>query len=342
MIREAFDIQEELEDPSSLSQESIYAVGRICARVNPPSDDTAGDDAARTQGKLSAGNLMLETSRMLGNGKRVPLTIDASCRARLAYQDGSAAPSIVSFFPGMIIGVKGRNGGGNRFVAEELLIPPPLPSAATPQYQLLEQQYAENRLAGKPLRFIAAAGPFTDATDLDFRPWHAFMNMIEKTQPDVVLLVGGNADVAHTQLGPFVSAIHPLIASGKIDELPQSIFQKHIGQRLTRLVERSPSTLPVLVPSTDDIIHAHYAFPQPFLNKNDAALGLHKVRALTEPTDSSVCAVCRIRASSTSMRSRSACARPMCSVTCAARSSCSASTCHRATRRRARRRRQTR
>lgn len=79
-------------------------------------------------------------------------------------------------------------------------------------------------------------------------------------------------------MGPFVSAKHPLVASGAIEELPTDMFKRHISQRLARLMERSPSTMVILVPSTDDIFHPHFAYPQPFIDKADPALGLPKVR----------------------------------------------------------------
>lgn len=79
-------------------------------------------------------------------------------------------------------------------------------------------------------------------------------------------------------MGPFVSAQHPKLASGDVDEMPSALFQRHISQRLARLLERSPSTVVILVPSTEDIFYPHCAFPQPFFDKSDPALGLPKVR----------------------------------------------------------------
>lgn len=86
-------------------------------------------------------------------------------------------------------------------------------------------------------------------------------------------------------MGPFVSASHPLVASGEIDALPTELFEQHIARRLARLMERSPSTMVILVPSTEDIFHPHCAFPQPFFDKTDPALGLPKrVRCLPNPS----------------------------------------------------------
>jgi len=100
------------------------------------------------------------------------------------------------------------------------------------------------------------------------------MTHVEALKPDVLVL-----------MGPFVSASHPAIATGDVDELPTDMFKRHIARRLARLTERSPSTLPILVPSTEDVFHAHHAYPQPFLDKTDPSLGLPKrVRCLPNPS----------------------------------------------------------
>lgn len=115
VLQQAFGLTSEWEDPTIPSQESIYTVGRICMRV-----DAAKSDAAAPT-KLTPTDLMLETSRMVGNGQRVPLSLDPKCRVRYAWTDENAAmSSVVGLFPGMIVGLKGRNGSGGRFVAEEL------------------------------------------------------------------------------------------------------------------------------------------------------------------------------------------------------------------------------
>lgn len=270
-IRHAFGLTAEWDDPSIPNQESIYTVGRICARVDPGTRNEEQKEHVR----LTPANLMLETSRMVGNGQRISLVIDPQCTVRYAWaSQAESISSVTGLFPGMILGVKGRNGSGQRFVAEELLIPPPLPHPATLQSELMTNQYGESRLAGTPLRVMMAGGPFTPTSDLEYGPWHAFMTHVELARPDVLLL-----------LGPFVSVQHPIIATGNLDTLPTDLFKHHISRRITRLIERSPSTVVILVPSTDDMIHTHYAYPQPFLDKSDPTLGLPKrVRCLPNPS----------------------------------------------------------
>jgi len=120
VIRHAFHLTDELEDPSVPTQESIYTIGRICARVEPPHGGASSSSASE---KLSQAALTLETSRMVGNGQRVPLSVDPRCKVRYAWnEEATQSASIVGLFPGMIIGLKGRNGSGSKFVAEELLM----------------------------------------------------------------------------------------------------------------------------------------------------------------------------------------------------------------------------
>lgn len=160
--------------------------------------------------------------------------------------------------------------------------PPALPHPATSRTELQSHQFHPSKLNGSALRIVAASGPFTSPDDLAFTPWHAFVSHMERLQPDVLLVVRR----PHSpQMGPYVSASHPLVAAGDLDVLPTELFQQHIATRLTRLMERSPSTMVILVPSTEDIFHPHCAFPQPFLDKGDPALGLPKrVRCLPNPS----------------------------------------------------------
>lgn len=118
VLQQAFGLSTEWEDPTIPNQESIYTMGRICLRVNP-----AKEGAADAPAKLTPSELMLETSRMVGNGQRVALTLDPKCRVRYVWTDESASmTSVVGLFPGMVVGLKGRNGSGGRFIAEELLM----------------------------------------------------------------------------------------------------------------------------------------------------------------------------------------------------------------------------
>ena len=105
-IKDAYGISE-LGDPHFVSEEAIYAVGLI---LSPPTDSS----------KVSSGSLFLESSRLLGGGKRVALKFAPP--GTLKVRGG--APGIKGFgvFPGCLVCAKGRNGGGNVFVVDEVLL----------------------------------------------------------------------------------------------------------------------------------------------------------------------------------------------------------------------------
>lgn len=94
---------EEWSDPSIVSQDDIWAVGRICAETQ----DT----------KVSDKSCWLETSRLGGYGRRVWLKWDDQLKIR-GVGSGEGG---VGLFPGAIVGVKGRNGGGTYFSVQEIL-----------------------------------------------------------------------------------------------------------------------------------------------------------------------------------------------------------------------------
>jgi DNA polymerase alpha subunit B len=105
-IREAYGIHE-LGDPHFVSDDPIHTVGRI---LSMPTDG----------GKVTSTSLYLESSRLLGGGKRVSLRFPSSSTLRVR----GGAPGVKGFgvFPGCLVCVKGRNGGGGAFVVDEVLM----------------------------------------------------------------------------------------------------------------------------------------------------------------------------------------------------------------------------
>lgn len=57
---------------------------------------------------------------------------------------------------------------------------------------------------------------------------------------------------------------------------PTDLFRERVTSQLLRVIEASPGTVIILVPSVRDMISRHVAFPQAMLDKE--ALGLPKVR----------------------------------------------------------------
>lgn len=241
---------------ASQSTSEIVAVGRI-----------ASDSS---EGKLNAASLLLETSRRMGGGLRVPLNVS---RLR-GYQ----------FFPGQIVALKGVNSNGHEFTVHQILDLPLLPNAAsTPDSLGAHIQ----RLRGgpdamdsdsdpAPLNVIFASGPYTADDNLDFGPLKALCNEAADIYVDALVLTG-----------PFIDMEHPLIASGDFD-LPEeylssidpdtatmsTVFKYLISPSLNRLASANPSITILLIPSVRDVLDKHVSWPQDAFPRKE--LGLPK------------------------------------------------------------------
>jgi DNA polymerase alpha subunit B len=131
------------------------AVGRIC--LDPPT----------TTARPTVTSLVLETSRRLGGGSRVPLNL-------------SNVPSI-SLFPGQVIGVRGVNASGSYFAIQELLLPQRLPCPDVTAADLLT----------RGMRMIVASGPWGTETG----GWEGFEEIVRVAQTesvDVLILVSSH------------------------------------------------------------------------------------------------------------------------------------------------------
>ncbi|CAO1620607.1 unnamed protein product [Parajaminaea phylloscopi] len=277
LLVEAYRINEEdLGDPSHIHQQSVYVVGRVCPSLSAPaSSKQAVQDATGGLPRLrpSHDSILLESSKLQGAGARVPVTFDKQCIIRRPpgseeeheEASGAGAAELLGIFPGMIVGLKGRNGGGDGFGVEEVLLLPSLYQSSTPPSRLLELQHSGNHLSGQPLNVAIASGPFTSESNLDFEPWHRLMDNLEREPVDVIVL-----------MGPFVPLTHPLLPTSSL--LPQDLFKRHFAARLNALTAHTSSRVaactPILIPSVLDTLSSHAAWPQP---KYDAAeLGLTK------------------------------------------------------------------
>lgn len=257
-------------NPAAQHTEDIVAVGRIAS-------DTA-------EGKLNAASVVLETSRRIGNGLRIPLTLDKL----KGYQ----------FFPGQIVAFRGSNASGSSFVVTEELKMPLLPNAAsTPAALSTHRQklgggpdamdMASEDSDPTPLNIIFASGPYTADDNLDFEPLHALCSRAADTYADALVLTG-----------PFLDMEHPLVAAGEID-LPEevlaepdtltmaSVFKWLVSPALNRFVAANPHATVLLVPSVRDVLAKHVSWPQDAFPRRE--LGLHKsVRVIGNPMTVSV------------------------------------------------------
>ncbi|VDB84637.1 unnamed protein product [Peniophora sp. CBMAI 1063] len=219
-------------EPHLTTDEDVYVLGRIVLDA---------ESSASIGVKLNEASLYLEGPRLM-EATRVRLRLEPNLRVRGAPKGRSN----IGMFPGAIVVMKGRNGGGDYFSVNEILsIPPPSPISAQSDRQIKAEPSSDS------FSMIVACGPFTPDSDLEFRPWKTLMERIRTNRPDVVLL-----------LGPFLDSLHSKMKVGDIDEFPEEIFARVFAQDLVDLHSYSPSTLVLLLPSIRDAVHNHTTYPQ--------------------------------------------------------------------------------
>ncbi|KAJ1895453.1 DNA-directed DNA polymerase alpha subunit pol12 [Kickxella alabastrina] len=217
---------EALANPTYAHQETVTAVGRIL-------NIGAGEgDSGPTP--ISSETLFLETSRRLGNGRRVSL-------------DVRSTPSY-SLFPGQVVAVEGKNLKGSEFSVSQFRQLPRLPHLSI----------GEREHGIEPFGAVIAAGPYTLSDNLDYEPLADLVNHAIAAAPGIVFL-----------LGPFVSENHPMIRDGQIDMLPEELFSAKISPQLQRLREALPASSSIyLVPSTDEMCYPYVSYPQPAFSRD--------------------------------------------------------------------------
>lgn len=224
-------------NPAAQSSAEVVAVGRIaCDQPNA---------------KLNAASMMLETSRRMGAGMRVPLKMEGAS---------------FDFFPGKIVALRGTNVSGEYFAVTEVLPMPMLPPAASRPEEI---DVHNDRLTGadgetRPLSMLVASGPYTTDADLSFAPLYTLLDKAETDRADVLILTG-----------PFLDLEHPVVASGDFEpHLPAGtkiepdqatiadVFKALISVPIQRLVQAVPTITIVMVPSMRDAISKHVSWPQ--------------------------------------------------------------------------------
>ena len=227
------------------STSEVIAVGRIAC-------DTA-------EGKLNAASLVLEMSRRMGAGLRVPLKVDAL----QSYQ----------FFPGQIVALRGTNASGCYFTVKEVLDLPkqPMPSSLPNSIEAINERLEVSEDSNSiPLNIMVASGPFTAEDNLDFEPLQALCEKAGESKVDALLLNG-----------PFLDIEHPILASGDFDlpdgqgldrETMAALFKLWISAPLQRLCSAVPSITVVMIPSVRDALSKHVSWPQERFAKKDLAL----------------------------------------------------------------------
>ena len=153
-------------------------VGRICCDIEASSS------------KLTEDNIVIESSRMMGSGSRVPLRFSPAVNLRGMPQGMTGA----GFFPGAIVALKGRNGGGNAFVVSEILgvrwsFALLLLRLFTYFIQLPRSPLSSDPVTHKGFKMVAACGPYTTDSNLDYQPFRSLLEKLSQLKPSVVLLV---------------------------------------------------------------------------------------------------------------------------------------------------------
>lgn len=153
-------------------------VGRICCDVEASSS------------KLTEENIVIETSRMMGSGSRVPIRFSPDMKLRGMSQGMMSA----GFFPGAIVALRGRNGGGNSFVVSEVLgvcrFIFTAPSLAKYSFKLPRLPFSLDPGTRKSFTMAVACGPYTTDQNLDFHPFKTLLERLAQAKPAVILLVG--------------------------------------------------------------------------------------------------------------------------------------------------------
>jgi DNA polymerase alpha subunit B len=87
-------------------QEEVVIIGRI-----------THDAESASMSKLAEGAITIESSRALSSGSRVPLVLDPTIKIKGSVKGIGG----VGIYPGAIVALKGKNGGGGYFLATEVL-----------------------------------------------------------------------------------------------------------------------------------------------------------------------------------------------------------------------------
>lgn len=235
-VKEHYNI-EELGDPSANTEEEVVVVGRV----------THDSETSSGSVKLNEASVTLESSRQMGSGGRVPLRFDPSVKVR----QGVKGVGGIGLFPGAIVALRGKNGGGGWFLVTEVLSLPPMESSPNNGMKMEDSE---------PFSMHVACGPFTPDADLKFKPWHRLVSKIKADRPAVVLLVG-----------PFIDVTHPAVKSGEVDTDLADMFRETFISNMQDFLSSSPDSIVLIVPSVRDVISDHAVFPQCELGPEYAA-----------------------------------------------------------------------
>ena len=211
--------------------------------------------------KLNENSVLLESSREIGSGIRIPLNL-------------STVPSY-SLFPGQIVMLEGINSDGKCLHVQKFIHP----ANSLIKIPKLAEGYGNyDKFPDGVLSVLISSGPYTldsssssAAKELDYSSLNSLLAVSVSKRPEVLILAG-----------PFVDSENSAIKSGGLCNFPDQIFQIEFVLRLNEFHKKCPETRIILVPSLKDLhSSADYIYPQPPLtglkfevNNNAMFLGI--------------------------------------------------------------------
>ncbi|XP_069750264.1 DNA polymerase alpha subunit B isoform X2 [Narcine bancroftii] len=236
MFQKIFDIREVLnsriEDltPSLTSHHHIEEFRPVAMPSQEPVT-FLGQIGCDSNGKLNAKSMILQGDLEHSSGMQVALDLSELKE--------------YSLFPGQVLALNGINSTGRRIVVSQIYEAVSLPFYS-PERELEEEDDLEG---AEPQMVLVACGPYTTSDSITYDPMMDLIDVINKDQPDVCIL-----------LGPFVDSKHEQIENCQLTVTFQEVFK----QCMKGIVEgtRSSGSHLVFVPSLRDV-HHDFVYPQP-------------------------------------------------------------------------------
>ncbi|XP_078064331.1 DNA polymerase alpha subunit B-like, partial [Mustelus asterias] len=189
-----------------------------------------GQIACDSNGKLNAKSVILQGDLKHSGGLQVPVDLSELKE--------------YSLFPGQVVALEGTNSSGQRMVASRLYEGMPLPF-----YKAEKQSEEDEPFEGLEQQMVlVACGPYTTSDSITYDPMMDLIDVINRDQPDICIL-----------LGPFVDSKHEQIENCQLTVTYQEVFK----QCMKGIIEgtRGSGSRLVFVPSLRDV-HHDFVYPQ--------------------------------------------------------------------------------
>lgn len=226
----------------TVSPDTVWICGRVFC-------DTA-------EGKINKHSVVLEGSRRDSGGRRVKLNLDEI--------------HALAIFPGQIIMVQGIFAHADqKFAVKRVLEGFPLEQPKSTPKQLLDYHHSTRYQGGKALSVMTAAGPFTEATNLDFEPLTDLLSKLLNEKPDVLVLLGPFVDSSQDCVSRGDTEIAEEDGSGSSAPSYDVVFAKQVISNginaIFRAAEEGGEPLHTHIVMVPSLLDAHHecVYPQP-------------------------------------------------------------------------------